>query len=274
MALIATCVTVGCSTIETGPTQAGELGNGRFRYVCAGTTDPYCDDGYEASSFPPTLAVGSRFSLRYELEESGESAVVEPASRVALSKEGSVFTLHQRGYVAVLAQTAFGDVVDILHLNANDVAVFEVFADSPAPLAEIELAVGERLDLRVDPKDDLGTLVAGSLAYAWSTPALDTVVRIASATDSDTVTVQGLATGYSMLTLTAGDSTVSLPVAVGEGGTATSTAGDTDSTGAASTGDASTSDASTGDASTGDTGDSSTGDASTGDTSTGTTEGN
>ena len=245
--VLAGAAVAGCSPIDPGPTEAGELGNGRFRYVCAGTTDPYCGDQLEADTFPPAIAVGARFSLRYELNIPGENAVVEPASRATASKEAEVITLLQAGYVAMLAQTTFGDVVDILHVSGRDVSELEVFSGGgDVPVSQVELAVGDTVELQANPKDDLGSLLAGSLLYDWRGADPDGVFRFASANDDRQVTIVGDHAGHGVLTLEAGALTVMVPVVVDASGTGTGTGNGSGSEGSTSAGESSGSDTGTG----------------------------
>lgn len=221
---------------DEGATAKGELGDGVFRYVCAGNSDSFCPDGVTASSFPQALAVGGQFSLKYEPKGGGALPQVEPASRSALSKELDVFTLHQPGYVAVFAQDAFGDVIDLLHLNGRHVAGITVALDGMEQ-STLRLGAGERLDIVAQPRDQFQTLLAGSLRYVWGSDD-PSVFVVASDTDDDDVTLEGVSPGTAVLHIEAGGHTHTIQVEVGPGGDTTTT-GDTD-TGETETGEDST----------------------------------
>ena len=253
-------VPLGCGDdVGGGATMKGELGDGYFQYVCAGNSDPLCPDGVTASSFPQAIAVGGRFSLRYEPRRGGALPVVEPGSRTALSKSADVFTLHEPGYVAVFAQDAFGDVIDLLHLRGRRVAVMTITRNGMEQ-SSLRLEVGDRIDLEAQPRDEFQTLLAGSLHYDWSSSDPRVFVLASDVTDDD-VTIEAVAPGDALLHIEAGGHVLTVPVEVrGEvdPGTTGDTESDTDfddeSTG--TTGDSSTDDD---DSSGGSTDDSTTG---------------
>jgi hypothetical protein len=248
---------LGCGDAVDGAVTPGELGDGHFRYVCAGNSDPYCADGSTASSFPQAIAVGGRFSLRYEPRGGGPLPVVEPGSRSAASKHLDVFTLHEPGYVAVFAQDAFGDVIDLLHLNSRRVARMTL-SRGGMEQSNLRFAVGETIDVAAEPRDDYSTLLAGSLEYVWvsSDPS---VFVVATDTDDDDVTLQAIAPGDAFLHVEAGGFELTIPVEVDLDGDPTTT-GEIDTEGD-STGDET---GTTGEESTGTTDAESTG--TTGDT--------
>lgn len=250
-------VSSGCGT-GSSPSTPGELGNGRFRYACVGNSDPFCPDGMVASSFPEAIAVSSRFSLTYEPDDDGPTPVVEPASRAAVTKQLDVFTLQQPGYVAVLAQTAFGDVVDLLHLTGRHVTDMTIVTGDMEQ-STLRLGVGEQLDVTAEPRDEFQTLLAGSLQYLWTADD-PSIFQVVTDTDDDDVTLEGVAQGSSVLHIQAGGYAHTIEVEIGPDSGGTGTTGGTDTTGGSS-----------GEGTTGTTG--TTGSTSTADTSTGTTSG-
>ncbi len=266
----------GCSSTPPDST-TGELGRGHFQYICAGTNDVWCPDGIEAQSFPSAFAVMGSFSLAYYPEDGKALPEVQPGSRSAITKQGDVFTIQMPGYVAVLAQTTFGDVVDLLHLSARPVAQLEIEAGG-APLSMAELGLGERVRLRARPQDAGGVLLAGSLSYAW-TSTDETVVRLTSDGASRQVEIEAVGTGSAELQIAVGGHFAQFVVQVsetppgtGEGTDSSTTASDettSDATETATDTDSTTGDTTTTDSEPGTTGDST----GTSDDSTGTTGG-
>jgi hypothetical protein len=250
-------VPLACGDGPGGAAVQGELGDGFFRYVCVGSSDSYCPDGMTASSFPEAIAVGGRFSLRYEPKGGGALPVVEPGSRTAISKSGDVFTLHEPGFVAVLAQDAFGDVIDLLHLRSRRVANIAVLRDAMEH-SMVRLEPGERVDLAAQPRDELHTPLAGSLAYAWTSSDPEVFVVTSDSSDDD-ITIEAVTPGQALLAVEAGGYELTVAVHVTPGGDPT-----TDSDGESGDGTDTGTDASTED---------STGGTAEGTTDGGTTEG-
>jgi hypothetical protein len=218
----------GCGGDDfSGPNMQGELGAGAFLYICVGDSDPYCD-GATVSSFPEVLAVGGSFDLEYEADddvfEDDALPQVIAASPQSIGAVGMGFAMLRPGHAAVLATTGVGEVYDLRHLYAADVARVAFTTGDSQELADVSLEVGEQLTIRAQPQDSLRTTLGGSLTYEWVSDDAE-VVRIATADVDRDVTIEGVATGVTMIRVNAGGFVQALTVEVG-GAVATSNAED------------------------------------------------
>jgi hypothetical protein len=191
------------------PERPGELGTGTFRYICVGDSDPYCENGFVAETFPDRFAVGGAFDLDFDPNEF-EPWPDEPLSRVIAGSPDSVhdeamaFYFVRPGYAAFLARNTTGEIVDLRHLYGAAVERIAVVAGDSQELSALELAAGEEIDLRVEPQDSLRSVLAGSLT--WEYVIDDPSVAEVSTTDRDRdVTIRALAAGETTLRIKAGE---------------------------------------------------------------------
>ena len=275
------------STFDDRPEREGELGAGTFRYICVGSSDPYCEEGFVASTFPDRFAVGAVFDLDYDPADSfvgpdGPLPQVVTAAPDSVDTQSMAFMFQRPGFAAMLARNGAGEVIDLRHLYGAAVAEIAVFTMDSQALRMIEVEPGLDLDVRVEPRDETDSLLAGSLSYAWSTddPEIAEVVT----TDRDrVVTLRAHALGETTLHIMAGGFDQSIPIIVGSAGSTTGTTSDGttsdvstgDGTTGASTSDGTTSGDSTSDGTTsgGSTGEGSTGGDTDTDTDSGSTGG-
>lgn len=256
-AALAIVVGSGCGDNFEGPAKEGELGVGAFFYGCVGDSDFYCDDGGQAEGFPEAIAVGGRFTLDYNQDNDGVLPKTVPGSD-SISVDGAGLVIIRAGWSVVLASQGDGDIIDLLHLSGRNVERIALFVGDSQELAEIELEPGERVVLVGRPQDSNRTTLAGSLNYEWRSDD-DAVFRIASADLDESVEIEGVAAGTTMLAVTAGSFTQMVSVTVG---------GDASTTGGESTGET-TGDPTRSDESESDDGDSGTG----GESESGTSDG-
>lgn len=201
------------------PERPGELGTGTFRYICVGDSDPYCENGFVAETFPERFAVGGAFDLDFDPTEF-EVLDGEPLPRViagspdSVHSEAMAFSFARPGYAAFLARNTIGEVVDLKHFYGAAVERIAVTAGDSQELAELGLLVGDEIDLRVEPQDSLRSVLAGSLTweYAIDDPAVAEVLS----TDNDRdVSIRAVGPGATTLHVIAGgfDQIVSVSVA-------------------------------------------------------------
>jgi hypothetical protein len=233
LALAAVAMTASGCDIGDDATVGGELGRGRFEYICVNDTDPACSGFLDASTFPDVFAVGGRFWTRFEPEDGGQVPEIKTSAPEVLSLDRTMLTFERAGTVAVLAvrQT---DLVDYKHLDAAPIA--SVTFERDAEQAVGSLLLTEREEARVDatPNDAQGRELGGALDYTWR--IVDpTIAELVSPDNVDDITVRGLAVGQTTLEMTAGDFSTSLLITVEAGTTSTSTT--TDGTGTDGTSD-------------------------------------
>ena len=218
-----------CDGGESGPSKSGELSTGRFLYRCLGDSDPYCEGG-TASSFPESFAVGGRFDLEYDPEEGAFEDVpiprVTPASPASVQTPGMGYAILRPGFAAFLARDAFGDVYDLRHLYAAQVARIAVTTDASQELATIRVEVGESLDLYAQPQDEFRAVLGGSLDYTWTTDD-DTVAGFSSVDLDRDITLEGRAQGTTTIRIEAGGFVQTVMVEVGPIGSSTGDSGTT-----------------------------------------------
>jgi hypothetical protein len=200
------------------PVSPGELGNGQFRYVCAGVTDPACGPDGGADRFPDVLAVGGRFGLAYEPDE-GPTPRVEPVAPSVLGDVDGVLAFLRAGTSAVLAVR--GDVVvDVVHLDAE--AVDEVVVqldvdgawDRGGVVGSVELVEGESADLEAVLRDVLDRPLAGSVELHWAS-ADPGVIEIASLQTERRIAIEAVAAGATEIVITSSAfASTTIPVVV------------------------------------------------------------
>jgi hypothetical protein len=241
LAVLATAlaVTSGCvidDDDDDRPSRPGELGAGDFLYVCVGDSDPLCTNGAVADTFPERIAVGARFALDFNPNDTifGDGSALRidaPAEQLVRSELGA-FSIEQAGYQVFLAVTNDSEVIDIQHILAVNIERISVQTMDSQDLDTIELLPGESLTVTAIPQDRLRSTLAGSLDYTWST-ADDTIAEVTSIDEDFDITIEAVAEGETTLMVEAGGFTQEVVIEVmGEG-----TTGDTDGGSSSSGGD-------------------------------------
>ncbi len=177
------------------PTQSGELQRGSFEYVCAGSNDAVCDAQLFATRFPERFAVGGLFTVRFNPNETeGPLPRVESAAPDVLRQDDTRLEFVRPGTVALLALRG-DEMIDYVHAQGETVRSLHFTDDAGGDgLVETTLTLGEQRRVFVEPRGELGQVLGGTLAYAWSVQD-QTVARIQSDTAQRSVTVVGLSPG-------------------------------------------------------------------------------
>jgi hypothetical protein len=248
-ATLAGLALLGACTNEQGET--GVLGNGSFTYDCTnGQGDWYCSQngggsGGQMLTLPNEIAVGAAFAVDYQPNNSSGNGTTEGATgyditsgspQLALSM-GNTVVSQRAGYDALLAtHTGTSTVDDFVHVEFVDVASLTPSAPT------VQVQAGASQSVWVQPKDSVGTSMAGRLGCTWSVTSGQAVVTVPSGQQFGAVTVTGVQDGTASLQATCGTATANVAVTV-------SGVSPVDGGGDASSGDATSGDATSGDAS-------------------------
>ena len=186
------------------PSRPGELGAGDFVYVCVGDSDPLCAGGAVADTFPERIAVGARFGLDYNPNDTvfsdGIIPRLEAPNAAVVRRELDAFFIQQAGYQVFLAVTNESEVIDIQHILAANIDRIAVRTMDSQDLDTIELAPGESVTVQAVPQDALRSSLAGSLDYSWSTED-GTIASVATIDEDFDVTIEALQLGSTVLTI-------------------------------------------------------------------------
>lgn len=217
------------------PTMDGELMRGEFEYRCAGSNDAFCVD-FVAQRFPQRFAVGGSFEVGFNPSvsivatpgvQTSAPSLLEPTSTGVIAS----FRFDRPGTAALLAIINDEEMVDYLHVTAERVLSYHFSDDDGMDgVTEIVMQPGESRRITVEPRGELGQVLAGTLEYTWSTDE-PSIARTASDTQARTVQIQAEAIGRTRLLVEGGDVTGSVEVIVqleDATSTGTGTDGDTD----------------------------------------------
>ena len=152
--VVAIAVATGCGPLGVGgdppPGVVGELGEGRFVYGCEGPSDPACDNGVGHGAFGGPIALGARFSARFDAMTGG-SARVGSASKELLAPVdalGSTFAAVAPGFVALVARRG-STIVDLLHVRIEAVQTLQFVQPAvdvePSPIDELSVDAGSAI---------------------------------------------------------------------------------------------------------------------------------
>lgn len=225
--------------VDDRPARPGELGAGDFIYVCVGDSDPFCANGAVADTFPERIAVGARFGLDFNPNDTffsdGVALRIDAPNAAVVRRDFDAFFIQQAGYQVFLAVSNDSEVYDIQHILAANIDRIAVRTMDSEDLDAIVLDVGESLTVSAVPQDILRSTLAGSLDYTWSTQD-ETIAAVASIDEDFDVTIEGIDVGTTTLTIEAAGFSRDVTIEVGfEEGTTTSDggseSGDTDTEG-------------------------------------------
>ena len=193
---------------EPDPTMGGELQRGEFEYRCAGSNDAFCEN-FVAQRFPQRFAVGGHFEVAFNptvsivavpAVETSAPSLLEPTFSGLISE----FRFVRPGTAALLAVINGDEIVDYLHITAERVLSYHFSDDQGGMgLTELVLEPGESRVVTVQPRGELGQVLAGTLDYAWSTDELS-IARLASETTARSVRIQAVAPGTTRLLVEGG----------------------------------------------------------------------
>ena len=200
----------GCvldTSVDDRPARPGELGAGDFLYICVGDSDPLCAAESVAETFPERIAVGGRFGLDFNPNDTvfsdGVGLRIDAPNEMVVRSELGSFSIEQAGYQVFLAVSNESEVVDIQHILAANIERISVRTMDSQDLDTIDLALGELITVSAVPQDRLRSTLAGSLDYTWSStdPSIAEVVTIDEDFD---VTIEAISEGTTTLMIEAG----------------------------------------------------------------------
>lgn len=230
-------VGTGCvidENTDDRPSRPGELGAGDFVYVCVGDSDPLCAGGSVAETFPERIAVGGRFGLDFNpndtLYNDGIALRIDAPNETIVRRELDTYTIEQAGYQVFLAVSNDSEVVDLQHILAANIERITVRTMDSQDLDTIELALGDSITVVAIPQDRLRSALAGSLDYAWST-ADPNIAEVATVDEDFDVTIEAVSEGVTTLFIEAGGFTQEVSIEVTVDGPSTDTDTDTDDAG-------------------------------------------
>ena len=206
------------------PSRPGELGAGDFLYVCVGDSDPLCAQGSVAETFPERIAVGGRFALDFNPNDTifsdGVALRIEAPNETLVKAELGSFSIEEAGYQVFLAVSSESEVVDLQHILAANIERISVRTMDSQDLDTIELALGESITVSAVPQDRLRSTLAGSLDYAWSITDPE-IADVATVDEDFDVTIEAVSEGVTTLIVEAGGFAQEVTVEVSVDGPAT-----------------------------------------------------
>jgi hypothetical protein len=202
---VTTIIAAAVGLAASGCANSGELGHGYFDYVCVSDADLSCNQFY-MPSIEGTVAVGGRFELTYSRDRfddaaQGALAGVEPASTEVVEQltdpaEGTGMRFLVPGEAAFLARSTHGEVIDFIHLHADEVQDIQLTRASGA-IESMGMLQGDTDSLTAYPLGFGGEPLIGSLRCTWQSNNPDVIA--APETDSCRIDIQALAPGETIL---------------------------------------------------------------------------
>jgi hypothetical protein len=224
------CV-IGDDDNDDRPSRPGELGAGDFVYVCVGDSDPLCANGAVAETFPERIAVGARFGLDYNpndtLFSDGVGLRLDAPNAAVVRRDLDAFFIQQAGYQVFLAVTNESEVIDIQHILAANIDRIAVRTMDSQDLDTIELSPGESITVEAVPQDALRSTLAGSLDYTWTIED-ESIAAVASVDEDFDVTIEAAALGSTVLTIETAGFSQQVFIDVADGETQDTEGSDTD----------------------------------------------
>ena len=211
--------------------KTGSLGNGGFVFACSdGVACSEFSTG-DAKDFPKNgVALGSTFNISFVPNDAMNASAINgtPADDkdIAVSGLGPFFSggpdgilaSDREGYGAIVAEHANGVVVDFVNVRIakpSNLEIYEttsIFGNAAKDVgASLTLKVGDTKRLRTVAMDAASNVLAGSLRSEWSSNA-ENVFRVS--VTNGVATVQALAAGSAVLSVTGGTFTRTVPVTV------------------------------------------------------------
>lgn len=167
LALMALLGATGCDAMEPA-TKSGDLGNGRFRYVCVNGSDIACLGGEPPVSFPSVIAVGAEFGVEYlPWSKSTPTGRIEPVSPAFVTETSRGFRVMRAGTDGLLARsTEDGHVIDFTHVTFRAPAKLRFSSEDDAPARKF-LKVGDEMTIYARPVSHDGEDLDGAISCAW-----------------------------------------------------------------------------------------------------------
>ncbi len=239
-ALGALVTLTGCKKTDdpTHGVQPGELGRGKFSYVCGHGADAQCNDNadipiVDPSTNLPNVAVGSTFSVAYKSnadEAKGAGTGITQSGDLdllAIDTSGAApgYQAKRVGFVAVLGIWSGNE--DLVHLKIVDVDHLEFANTEPTgggsfkgkvtvPGLDLTLSSSSAASMlfRVVPLTKDRRLLAGALTCKWTTSD-PTVLAIDGDDTQNILKTKLLKTGVAKLHVTLGAKSGDVTVTVG-----------------------------------------------------------
>ncbi|MEX1368936.1 MAG: hypothetical protein AB1Z98_37770 [Nannocystaceae bacterium] len=232
----------GCSSTCDGssePGTIGELGNGRFEYVCTGSGDPVCER-QSNDQFPDCIALGGRFDLDYQLLDTSILGPDELSGVLYIESVNQGFFRGNDDFEALrTGRAAFvvredDSVIDLLHLDIVEADGIEVSAIDPTmasesiPVDNVQVELGATEEFRVFPRSSRCTQLGGAIPI----DADSSDEMVATVGGGDVLSIQGQALGVAVVRARLGELEQAITVEVVEATEppATGTDGDTGDT--------------------------------------------
>ncbi len=201
----------------------GELGNGRFHYICGGDNDPACEfstNDEQPDDFPECIVLGGFFDLEYTLLDDSalETGTLTPVIYVESVNQSFFrgtddFEALRTGEAAFIVRES-DYVLDLIHLAVVRPDSIEVLARDPAtPTDSVVVELGDTEQLRVLPRSEQCTQLGGAIPIT----ANSSDETIASTSAGDILRIQGNAVGMATVRVQLGDLEASIAVEVVEG---------------------------------------------------------
>lgn len=210
------------------PGTEGALENGSFQYACTRLSDANCDDvGFDSEyAVPAAVGAESEFDIRFvkhDYSYYGDGCYGDDASECdspytqiqvssnlprVVTRGAEGFRAGEPGVATLLAIAADGSIVDFLHLEVVVPVGISIEEVTTGEFAEgvigLETGQSHEFSVAVVGRGALGAEGKIPGGYALQVSAADASVVSATASESDTVVVTGLAEGATTLTIALG----------------------------------------------------------------------
>jgi hypothetical protein len=236
---------LGCNSDAEKGTQAGELGRGKFQYVCGSTGDPdaQCNENadlaiVDPATNMPAIALGGRFAVTFIKKDapSGNTGVYAQglSELTAFDYKDQFHTAKKAGWAALIGFTdggGYSNARDLVHVRIEPIDHLEVAQTTPTgggggdfkgkvtvPGLTVDVTVSSPTTpvtqmFRVVPLTLDRRLLAGALACQW-TSSNPSVANITTDPTKNIITVE-LKPGTATIHVTLGDKATDVQVKVG-----------------------------------------------------------
>jgi hypothetical protein len=195
---------MGCSEYtvtlsQLGDPVPGELGHGLFYWQCTLSSDRSCEDPNEgAAYFPDGAALGSKFELQYQADDSGLYLPVRSGSSHMTMGLAGEFTAVLPGFASGVVYRD-DQVYDFLHLEIRPVVELRMTTEG---MPSGDLSMDDTAQIMVHAVCDGGPC-GGGLPYQWSVDQPDVLELTSPLGPDDEVRVRALSPGLATVTVVA-----------------------------------------------------------------------
>lgn len=214
---------LACLHCDSGPPPegtTGELGLGKFSYLCVEPGDSMCSDTFGEEDFVPSVrslpkavAVGSKFFLEFigEVNKSGDGPSTQMlAASLGDQPSSEKFTIDSPRQAAFLAINSSDEVVDYIVVEAEEALDLRIEIEDE-PTDQFNLAIGETATISAIPLNEKGDKLGGSLPYFWNANDSDVVsierehaIRAGNFSDGSNLRLTGQKSGREFITVSTG----------------------------------------------------------------------